>query len=110
MCQPEMASEPCVRINEAKTTIRRSVVVSLLRRYVTSSVVGRCDDVRRKSRPVIFDFKAQLIGRPSGSNGKPAGSGLWRDPVPDRILDDRLEDEVWNQRAKGKWIDFKLYQ
>ena len=59
------------------------------------------------SGAVIFDFDDRAISLASGAHRDPAGTDVRGEPVRDRVLDERLENEDWYQRPPhvGRRLD-----
>ena len=63
----------------------------------------------RQAPAAVADGQVQLLFIPFRFDGDEAGISLWFDPVADGVLDQRLEDEGWNESVH-EFIRNALFQ
>src|SRR6185437_8363725 len=66
----------------------------------TDTALGRRFAVRRQARAVIVDAEAEMTALPRPENPYGSGGDPLRDPVLDRVLHERLQQQVGNQCAQ----------
>src|SRR6266850_262503 len=66
--------------------------------------------IRRDARPIVCHLNLKKTVQTPRFDLDPARSGTRGNAVPDRILDDWLQDQIWQSRIQGLRLDVQLYR